>query len=1010
MLVLVLERVLVRARVLLLPLVRLSAFVNLLILKLGVFAETRANAGVLPALPAGMPQRPSWIPTGSANASAAQEPGQSASSSAAGPSSVPPAPVKPANLMPAPALPATAADRMDTTPSIEPGVASESPELGDGRVADRVDRQMLDLEDQRPTQPEDPRPTNDLDERPRELIDQRGVPRSTPKKRSRWFLTDDNEDAPSPIIVEGAESLSSLEAPVVEPESLVVDPESTHLFGSSLTSPVNPSSLTTPQSTPAKRKSELDTKGFEARLKKRRHRESRSDTESAQATAPVLDLPAYGSGPTLPDSIFGVSLPATAVTIPPETYGRTSEEPSTPQGAFRTRLLDSTVRARRSRSPLSVRIERPVASGTRTAEEAALENDFRLARRSSLSDMDPRTWKATLDENEALKMKIKVLELTLPTAETVKNELYAERKEKTQLIESLEIERSLLIQSEALRKQSDTTRKELETRISQLEDRLVDSASALEHARESAHVAAEQRRRAEEASRIADSERSKVGVLLDAERALVNTERAVLAKEREARAEAEAKCAAAEARLAAEQRRYAEASEVARKELTEARDFLDAEKALSGAQEAMLAHERELQRELRTEMEAKMEEAEARAAQYLEEKKSAEATLDKEMERARKVVNAERAVVIKERATATEEKEARSKIEAQLAAAQEQIAADKERLTKVEGLLEAVTGQLAKSDEQLTAANAKNSEMEGRLGASLKSVATARAQVLSIEEQFTTANSRLTAATEQLATSQGELTKTKAQLTAAREELTKATAQLTTTKDQLSATEQREQGIKVNLLSWHRQLAIARDQTASMEKRTRVAEEKANLMEQAQKCCMTDLTRIKQVLESEQEVLMMERATLARERILRKETEKKLLVAEERLAALERQTSEARQQLQEHRNCNDGSKEQLQTQRSECHCMLNSSCTNYHISAHAYGTDAHPGARASCPAHRERLGRSTQRRSHRQDDDPARMGAPHGTHAPSPPHRILSDFRHGPRVPRRAPRRDGRRL
>ncbi|KDN37758.1 hypothetical protein RSAG8_09913, partial [Rhizoctonia solani AG-8 WAC10335] len=298
-------------------------------------------------------------------------------------------------------------------------------------------------------------------------------------------------------------------------------------------------------------------------------------------------------------------------------------------------------------------------------------------------DLDLRSLRTTRDENEALKMKIKVLELTLPTAESVKNELYAERKEKSQLIEALEIERSLLTQSEALRKQSDCTREGLQQRIKQLEERLSESAGALEKAREAAQVASEQRRKAEEASSAAEAERTKLGALLDAERDLVSRERTALAEESNIKAEAQAKLAATEARLAAEQRRYAEAMDQASKERTEAKNFLDAEKAIVSAQEAKLEREKEIRGELETklrEVEDKLKEEQVRR---VEDKKSADSFLQNELTMAMRLVTAEREITKSERAKTAAEVEARESTEKEVVLLKERLAESEKALKEV---------------------------------------------------------------------------------------------------------------------------------------------------------------------------------------------------------------------------------------------------------------------------------------------------------------------------------------
>ncbi|EUC65420.1 hypothetical protein RSOL_445860, partial [Rhizoctonia solani AG-3 Rhs1AP] len=443
-------------------------------------------------------------------------------------------------------------------------------------------------------------------------------------------------------------------------------------------------------------------------------------------------------------------------------------------------------------------------------------------------DMELRSLRATRDENEALKMKIKVLELTLPTAESVKNELYAERKEKSQLMEALEIERSLLTQSEALRKQSDATREGLQQRIKQLEERLSESAGALEKAREAAQTASEQRRKAEEASSAAEVERTKLGALLDAERDLVSRERASLAEESNIRAEAQAKLAATEARLASEQRRYAEAMDQASKERIEAKNFLDAEKAIVSAQEAKLEREKEI----RGELEAKLREVEDKLKEEqvkrIEDKKSADHFLQNELTMAMKLVTAEREITKSERVKTTAEMEARGLAEKELVLLKEQFAA----CTKA--LKEALDTHTSMQRD------------------------------------------------------------------------------LTTFKDQLNESERREGMLRV-------QLSTAGSKIAMTEGRARAGEDRATEAELVSKRHLFELTRLQAEFASEKKVLMMERQALAKERIARKDLEGKSAVLEEKLAAGAKQTSELQAQLQAATSSSQGTKEQLQTQRTLLH-------------------------------------------------------------------------------------------
>ncbi|CAE6425154.1 unnamed protein product [Rhizoctonia solani] len=453
------------------------------------------------------------------------------------------------------------------------------------------------------------------------------------------------------------------------------------------------------------------------------------------------------------------------------------------------------------------------------AQETSVESDL---------DMELRSLRATRNENEALKMKIKVLELTLPTAESVKNELYAERKEKSQLMEALEIERSLLTQSEALRKQSDATREGLQQRIKQLEERLSESAGALEKAREAAQVASEQRRKAEEASSAAEAERTKLGVLLDAERDLVSRERAALAEESSVKAEAQAKLAATEARLAAEQRRYAEAMDQASKERTEAKNFLDAEKAIVSAQEAKLEREKEIRAELEVKLREAEEKLKEEQVKRLEDKQSADNFLQNELTMAMKLVTAEREITKAERAKTAAEIEARESLEKELVALKEQFAASEKSLK------DALDGHTSMQRD------------------------------------------------------------------------------LTTFKDQLNDSERREGMLRA-------QLSTAGSRLAMTDARARATEDRVAEAEQVSKRHMFEVSKLQAELASERKVLMMERQALAKERMGRKDLEGKLAAAEERLATGTKQTNELQAQLQTAMSSGQGTREQLQTQRTLLH-------------------------------------------------------------------------------------------
>ncbi|KAF8680251.1 hypothetical protein RHS04_04101 [Rhizoctonia solani] len=443
-------------------------------------------------------------------------------------------------------------------------------------------------------------------------------------------------------------------------------------------------------------------------------------------------------------------------------------------------------------------------------------------------DLELRSLRAMRDENEALKLKIKVLEMTLPTAESVKNELYAERKEKTQLIEALEIERSLLTQSEALRKQSDATREGLQQRIKQLEERLAESSGNLEKAREVAQAAAEQRRKAEEAALLAETERTKLGTMLDAERDLVSQERAALAEERGIRAEAQAKLAAAEARLAAEQRRYTEARDQAEKERAEAKSFLDAEKAIASAQEAKLEREKEIRGELEAKLKEMEEKIKDEQAKQVEDRKKADAILQRELTMAMKLVTAEREITRAERVKTGAELEAKESAEKEVILLKEQLAAIEKKLSEVQD---------------------GNNSMK---------------------------------------------------------------RDLTTFKDQLNESTGREHALRA-------QLSTAGTKLAMSEGRARATEDRVADVEQISRRHAVELSRLQNELMSEKHVLIMERQTLAKERISRKELESKLVVTEERLAASAKQAAELQTQLKTAVSSGQGSNDQLQTQRTLLH-------------------------------------------------------------------------------------------
>ncbi|KAG9107053.1 hypothetical protein FRC07_008702, partial [Ceratobasidium sp. 392] len=468
-------------------------------------SSSRPKPAALPTLPAGLPQRPAWIPTNQQQAASGsgsgREPSTVVATAMAASFPLPPSPVKPVTMAPV--------EKEASTTSVD----KDAPRVG--APMDTADKAVpttaaptttMDKDTPMTTPvPDPPPPDNTVPEgnNAAEARDQPEDDRSKEETSMPFASPSPSKAQISPSKSQTSPCSMQISPPTTQASSPVlptVRASSPALSTLRASSPLHGSS---PSPSTAKRKSELDTRGFEARLKRRRHRESITKPASTdgEQTVPETSVPSFASltsgpslaslssGPSLTsfaslgDSAFGASLPPLSPLLP-----RAPEEPLTPKESIRARLLGQ----RRSGSPLGVSLppQLPVAGGVGTP---------RLDRRTPLSDMDPRTWKATLDENEALKMKIRVLELTLPTAETVKNELYAERKEKTQLIERFEIQRSLLVQSEALRKQSEVTREELGVRIKQLEDRLADSAVALEQARESAHAAAEQRRRAEEA-------------------------------------------------------------------------------------------------------------------------------------------------------------------------------------------------------------------------------------------------------------------------------------------------------------------------------------------------------------------------------------------------------------------------------------------------------------------------------------------------------------------------------
>ncbi|QRW04840.1 CAP-Gly domain protein [Ceratobasidium sp. AG-Ba] len=891
-------------------------------------AKTPASPSkvVLPALPAGMPQRPAWIPTSVNKSADVQDKAGDASTSAV---------------------------QQDTTaPSTTTGPRQEGTDEDSSMSAAEEDTVEKDLSTsiENDTSVSDAPPSVNGDQReedqPKEATGARPNDGDRPKEAANEPPLADASSPSNCATLPTAQSLTSpsrpqaLHATPTPPKLPILSPAKSQTSPCSMQiSPptTQPSSPVRASASPTKRKSDPDTRGFEARLKRRRHRESPSKQplEVEEPSGPSLasltsgpSLASLSNGPSLTsftslgDSVFGASI----------TPLRASEEPLTPK---------ETIRARHTPSD----------------------------RRTPLSDMDPRTWKATLDENEALKMKIRVLELTLPTAETVKHELYAERREKAELIEKLEIQRSLLVQSEALRKQSESTREELGERIKQLEDRVSDSAVALEQARESVDVAATQRRQAEEAARAADSERTKIAKLLDAERTLVQNEKAALAKEREARAAAETKLAMIEARLAAEQRRATETSEMAEKERAEAKNFLDAEKAIVSAQEAKLEKEREIRAEIEArlgeveerlkEERARMEEERARSAEekkeieaqleeekkkagstLADEKKAAEVTLAKELKRAAALLDRERAQVKTEKTMLAQERENRSKLEEELNRVKELLA----------GSEKALVDAAAQETEKRQAAETELASVKTKLADSEKEIEMTQAELKTTESQLTSTENFLvdvkaeldktrhsmkelqTINTNQQSVmfqTRARLTTVENQLIAAKNELASAQAQLSVSKTELTAAQekadliergaqQRDQAHQALAFSCQRQLSAAHEQAAGADARARAADEKVKAAEQMQRRYQSDLQRVQGILEREQgalererEVLSLERTTLAKERILRQELQKKLAAAEEQVTALERQSTESKH--------HDSSRQQLQTQRTLLH-------------------------------------------------------------------------------------------
>ncbi|CAE6419983.1 unnamed protein product [Rhizoctonia solani] len=414
---------------------------------------------------------------------------------------------------------------------------------------------------------------------------------------------------------------------------------------------------------------------------------------------------------------------------------------------------------------------RGVVSGSDKSKSSPVTQE--LVSVESDTDLELRSLRATRDENEALKMKIKVLEMTLPTAESVKNELYAERKEKTQLIEALEIERSLLTQSEALRKQSDATREGLQQRIKQLEERLTESAGMLEKAREATQVAAEQRRKAEEATLLAESERTKLGILLDAERDLVSRERAALAEESGVRAEAQAKLAATEARLAAEQRRYTEARDQAEKERAEAKSFLDAEKAIVSAQEAKLEREKEIRGELEAKLKEMEEKLKDEQAKQVEAKKKADIFLQKELTVTMKLVTAERETTRIEKAKTAAELEAKESAEKEVISLREQLATAENKLKDAQDGSTSMKRDLVTFKDQLNECTQREHALRAQLSTAGTKLAMSEGRARATEDRVADAEQISRRHTLELSRLQSELASEKHVLMMERQALAK---------------------------------------------------------------------------------------------------------------------------------------------------------------------------------------------------------------------------------------------
>ncbi|KAG8689603.1 hypothetical protein FRC11_001705 [Ceratobasidium sp. 423] len=589
---------------------------------------------------------------------------------------------------------------------------------------------------------------------------------------------------------------ASVRTPVRSPSR-----EPLSFFGISSSPSSLPVALPSTSSSPTKRKSET----IETRLiKRRRHRTSSSKSEASE---PIIVEPEFS-----------------ALEAEKARAAEQQAEEDRVRELLGVDMSDyaESVMARLSGSDKAS--SRGILSGSDKSKSSPLQETHS----ESDLDLELRSLRATRDENEALKMKIRVLEMTLPTAESVKNELYTERKAKSLLMEELAIERSLLTQSEALRKQSDATREGLQQRIKQLEERLSESSGALEKAREAAHVAAEQRRKAEEASSAAEAERTKLRALLDAERDLVSRERAALAEESSIKAEAQAKLAATEARLAAEQRQYTEARAQADKERVEAKNFLDAEKAIVSAQEAKLEREKEIRGELEAKLREVEEKLKEEQVKRVEDKKSADNFLQNELTMAMKLVTAEREITKNERAKTAAEVEARGLVEKEVVLLKEQLAVSEKNLK------DALDGHKSMKRD------------------------------------------------------------------------------LATFKDQLNESEQREGMLRA-------QLSTAGSKLAMAEGRARATEDRAAEAEQISRRHAFELSKLQGELASEKKVLMMERQALAKERMSRKDLEGKLTVAEERLTASTKQTGELQAQLQTATSSGQGTREQLQTQRTLLH-------------------------------------------------------------------------------------------